>query len=104
MSLKLLAGCSREKTALRSPFLTLSFYASITAGEEMLDGVLDGIPQMSMEAERQEGKQERRGVIYYSWGHCLLFSVCFSVSFPFPPATYYRIMANELRNKIIREN
>jgi len=67
-------------------------------------GVLDEIPQMSMEVEQQEGKQERRGVIYYSWGHCLLFSVCFSVSFPFPPATYYRIMANELRNKIIREN
>lgn len=73
-------------------------------GDAVLDGVLDGIPQMSMEAERQEGKQERRGVIYYSWGHCLLFSVCFSVSFPFPPTTHYRIMANELRNKIIREN
>lgn len=56
------------------------------AGEKVI-GALDEIPQIFMEAKQQEGKQERRGEIYYSRGHLLHFSVCLAMSFPFPPAT-----------------
>lgn len=47
-------------------------------------GALDEIPQIFMEAERQEGKEER-GVIYYSRGPLVAFLclLCCVVSFSF---------------------